>query len=89
MQMEMQEDDEEIEFEIFPQDSKLEVIYAPQRICLTTNILSEEVQLAPQSDYSALQLMLDKALSQENYEIAQKLQEILQLTNNSSKVEDK
>jgi hypothetical protein len=89
MQMEMQEDDEEIEFEIFSQDSKLEVIYAPQRICLTTNILSEEVQLAPQSDYSALQIMLDKALSQENYEIAQKLQEILQLTNNSSKVEDK
>jgi hypothetical protein len=27
--------------------------------------------------------MLDKALAQENYEIAQKLQEILQLTNNS------
>jgi hypothetical protein len=89
MQMEMQEENEEIEFEIFHQDSKLEVIYAPQRICLTTNILTEEAPIAPQSEYSALQVMLEKALSQENYEIAQKLQEILQLTNNSSKVGDK
>ncbi len=83
MQNEMGEDDEEIEFEFFSQDSKLEVIYAPQRICLTTNITSEEVAASTQTENLALQVMLDKALAQENYEIAQKLQEILQLTNNS------
>ena len=80
---EMEEDGEELEFEFFPQDSKLEVIYAPQRICLTTNITTEEAPASVQTENFALQIMLDKALAQENYEIAQKLQEILQLTNNS------
>jgi len=82
MQTEMQEDDEEFESEFFPRDSKLEVIYAPQRICLTTNISNDEAPASALTEQIALQIMLDKALAQENYEIAQKLQEILQLTNN-------
>lgn len=88
MQEEMKDDDDEVIYEIFHQDSKLEVIYAPQRICLTTDITVEDGQnhasgSMPQSEYSTIQFMLDKALAEEHYEIAQKLQELLQLTNNS------
>ncbi len=76
-------DDEDIEIEFFATESRLEVIYSPQRICLTINVNSGEVPVAAKSDYSALQTMLDKALAKEDYELAQKLQEILKLTNNT------
>ena len=76
-------EDEDIEIEFFSAESRLEVIYSPQRICLTIDVNSGQVPTATQSDYSALQTMLDKALAKEEYELAQKLQEILQLTNNT------
>lgn len=75
-------EDEDIEIEVFSRESRMEVIYSPQRICLTVDINSGQVPVAKQSDYSALQNMLDKALAKEEYELAQKLQEILKLTNN-------
>ena len=76
-------EDEDIEIEFFSTESRLEVIYSPQRICLTIDVNSGQVPTATQSDYSALQNMLDKALAKEEYELAQKLQEILKLTNNT------
>jgi hypothetical protein len=82
MRQEMGED-EDIEIEFVTAESRLEVIYAPQRICLTVDINSGQVPTATKSDYSALQSMLDKALAKEDYELAQKLQEILKLTNNT------
>ncbi len=57
-------------------DSKLEVIYAPQRICLTVNA-APEVKEEISSEESVLNRMLKKALKSENYELAGKIQEIL------------
>lgn len=73
------EEDLQIEIEV-DQDSKLEVAYAPQRICVTmdTEIFSDSTGSVSES--TTLQKMLDKAISQEKYEIAQKIQEILKLT---------
>ena len=75
------DEDDDIEFEFISSESRLEVIYSPQRICLTVDINSGQVPTAAKSDYSALQSMLDRALAKEDYELAQKLQEILKLTN--------
>jgi len=85
-ELEMGEDideDEEMEIEFYITESRIEVIYAPQRICLTVDANSGQLPVAAQSDYSTLQSMLEKALAKEDYELAQKLQEILKLTNNT------
>ncbi|NBV28563.1 hypothetical protein EBS02_06060 [bacterium] len=73
--------EEELDIEIeVDQDSKLEVAYAPQRICVTMNTEIFSESPASVSESTTLQKMLDNAISQEKYEIAQKIQEILKMT---------
>lgn len=68
-------------------DSTLEVIYSPQRITVTgSNHQNNSNQ--EDSDISRLESMLKKALDSENYEIANKIKEILNLQNIQSS-EDK
>ncbi len=85
---EMGEEELEEGVEIFPQESRLEVIYAPQRISLTIDLSSDnQVGMGATSDSSTLQTMLDKALAKEDYELAQKLQDILKITNKDSEID--
>lgn len=72
------EEDEDMEEYVF--DSRLEVFYAPQRIAITANLESPEEAKAD-SEFSAIETMLEKALSTENYELASKLKEVLKHKN--------
>ena len=69
------EEDEDLEE--FSFDSRLEVFYAPQRIAITANLGSEGNTMNPDSDFSTIESMLEKALRSENYELASKLREVL------------
>jgi hypothetical protein len=83
-----EEDMDEEETESIGQESRLEVIYAPQRISLTIDLGSDQnIGMSTNSDHSTLQKMLDKALAKEDYELAQKLQDILKLTNKDSEID--
>jgi hypothetical protein len=64
---------EDIEFE-----STLEVIYSPQRICVVDNTGRVSPQ-SEDSDISRLELMLEKALSSEQYELASKIKDVINL----------
>jgi hypothetical protein len=75
----LSQEDEEFELEIEMPNTKLEVIYAPQRICITMNTGESSGQSAP-SDINTLKIMLENALSEENYEMAQKIQDILKMS---------
>lgn len=72
--MEFEEDEDLEEFSF---DSRLEVFYAPQRIAISANLSSEENTMNPDSDFSTIESMLEKALRSENYELASKLREVL------------
>jgi hypothetical protein len=61
-------------------DSTLEVIYSPQRIMVSGNSPHLEVT-QENSDTVQLENMLKKALASENYEVANKIKEILDLQN--------
>jgi hypothetical protein len=68
-------------------DSTLEVIYSPQRITVSgSNPQTEAVN--EDSDVTLLESMLKKALDSENYELANKIKELLALQNTQSS-EDK
>lgn len=68
-------------------DSTLEVIYSPQRITVAGSSHKNEA-LNEDSDVTRLETMLKKALDSENYELANKIKELLALQNNQQS-EDK
>lgn len=68
-------------------DSTLEVIYSPQRITVAGNSHRNDA-INDDSDVTRLETMLKKALDSENYELANKIKEILSLQNNQE-TEDK
>jgi hypothetical protein len=61
-------------------DSTLEVIYSPQRIMVAGNSPQQDL-IKDDSDTLKLETMLKKALLSENYEIANKIKELLALQN--------
>lgn len=63
-------------------DSRLEVIYSPQRICLTVN--ASPPQISDNPGYKILSDMMESALKKENYELAKKIKDILDLANSGS-----
>jgi len=78
----------ELEIDDYRVESRLEVLFSPQRICLTVDAKPEEVGDALSNEEAVLTKMLKKALKSENYEIAGKIQELLDL-NNSESTSDK
>jgi hypothetical protein len=68
-------------------DSTLEVIYSPQRITVAGNS-HHNGGVSEDSDVTRLETMLKKALDSENYELANKIKELLALQNNQE-TEDK
>lgn len=80
--------EDDLELEDFKADSRLEVLFSPQRICLTMDAKSEEDFDILSNDEEVLTKMLKKALKSENYEVAGKIQELLDL-NNSKTTSDK
>lgn len=72
------EDEQDMDQYVF--DSRLEVLYAPQRIALTANLGTEE-EIKQDSEFSSIESMLEKAISTENYELASKLREVLKHKN--------
>jgi hypothetical protein len=79
------QEDEEIEFEIEMPNTKLEVVYAPQRICIMMDT-GEGSTPSPSSDLDTLKVMLENALAEENYEMAQKIQDILKMAHKSEQI---
>ncbi len=78
---------EEGEEEEYKVDSRLEVFYAPQRISLTIDARPEDPKDPNFADSVILNAMLQKALESENYELAGKLQELLDLKKSADKVD--
>lgn len=78
----------EAEMDEFKVDSRLEVIFAPQRICLTVDAKPEQKGDELSNEEMILTKMLKKALKSENYELAGKIQEVLD-SNNSESTSDK
>jgi hypothetical protein len=81
------DDFEEMDEEDFKVDSRLEVFYAPQRISLTIDARPENSADMESVDTVILSQMLKKALDSENYELAGKLQELLDLKKSTDKVD--
>jgi hypothetical protein len=79
----LSQEDEEIEFEVELPNTKLEVIYAPQRICIS---MDTGVTPSGVSDLDTLKSMLENALAEENYEMAQKIQDILKMSHKSEEI---
>ena len=79
----LSQEDEEIEFEVELPNTKLEVIYAPQRICIS---MDTGVTPSSVSDLDTLKSMLENALAEENYEMAQKIQDILKMSHKSEEI---
>lgn len=82
------EDFNEDEMDDFIVNSRLEVLFSPQRICLSINAKSEEADDELSNEAAVLTKMLKKALDSENYELAGKIQEVLD-SNNSESGSDK
>jgi hypothetical protein len=79
----LSQEEEEIEFEVELPNTKLEVIYAPQRICIS---MDTGVTPSGVSDLDTLKAMLENALAEENYEMAQKIQDILKMSHKSEEI---
>jgi hypothetical protein len=79
----LSQEDEEIEFEVELPNTRLEVIYAPQRICIS---MDTGVTPSGVSDLDTLKAMLENALAEENYEMAQKIQDILKMSHKSEEI---
>lgn len=71
----------------FKVDSRLEVFYAPQRISLTIDARPDDSITEEYANSAVLGKMLQKALDSENYELAAKLQELLDLKNSTGNVD--
>lgn len=79
----LEEDSEEEEkinmiFEEIEMESTLEVIYSPQRICVVDNT-KKSGDGQNESDSLKLENMLQKALKNEQYELASKLKDVIRL----------
>lgn len=59
--------------------STLEVIYSPQRVCVISDEISEEIVNNEDSDAKRLESMLKKALDSENYELATMIRDVIKL----------
>jgi len=84
---EMEEDENEYEEEETDDSivtSRLEVIYAPQRIALLISSLREEI-LEDQEDSAMIEIMMQKAIQNEDYELASKFKDILKHQNKETK----
>jgi hypothetical protein len=81
--LDIEEDEEEIEDEI-QLGSSIEVIYSPQRICLS-NISGKPDYRIEESDFDRLENMLKKAIDSENYELASKIRDVIKVHNSESK----
>lgn len=77
-----EEDEEEDEFSDIV-NSRLEVIFAPHRIAMMINSFKEEY-IDTESDVVKIELMLKKALQNEDYELASKFRDILKYQNKES-----
>jgi hypothetical protein len=64
--------------------SRLEVIYAPQRIALIINSYREEIT-EEEEDSVMLEVMMQKAIDKEDYELASKFKDILKHQNKEMK----
>lgn len=64
--------------------SRLEVIYAPQRIALIVNSFKEELA-EEEEDSVMLEMMMQKAIQKEDYELASKFKDILKHQNKEAK----
>jgi len=80
--------DDDLEMEDFKVESRLEVLFSPQRICLTIDAKPQQAVDDLSNEEAVLTKMMQKALKFENYEVAGKIQELLDL-NNSKTVSDK
>lgn len=79
---------DDLEIEDFKVESRLEVLFSPQRICLTIDAKHQQVVDNISNEEAVLTKMLKKALKSEKYEMAGKIQELLDL-NNSEASSDK
>jgi hypothetical protein len=78
------EDGEKIELsedEMLIVNSKLEVIFAPQRISMMIDSIAGEYSNEEESDIMKIELMMQKALQAEDYELASKFRDILKYQN--------
>jgi ABC-type bacteriocin/lantibiotic exporter with double-glycine peptidase domain len=78
---EVNDEDLQDELDDLKIDSRLEAIYSPQRICLTVNADKKE-DSSSDPEFSMLSQMMDKAIKKENYELAKKIKDVMDLTNN-------
>lgn len=78
----MEEDDEIDDLDDIKMDSRLEVVYSPQRICLTVNA-GPQKDPKDRTELGILSEMMKNAIKKENYELAKKIKDILDLTNTS------
>lgn len=65
-------------------NSRLEVILAPQRIAMIVNSVKSEEFYEGESDSLKIEIMLQKALQSEDYELASKFRDILKYQNKES-----
>jgi len=89
MPNEDEELDEEFEDDIeeFIPESRLEVFYAPQRIALTLRAAPIVISPAEEIENATLKQMLDSALSKEDYELARKVQDLIDHTKTDIKTD--
>jgi protein-arginine kinase activator protein McsA len=78
---EEEEEDDGIEAQI---GSSIEVIYSPQRICLS-NVMGKLDYKIEETDFDRLDNMLKKAIDSENYELASKIRDVIKVHSNESK----
>jgi hypothetical protein len=78
-----EEDDESEDMEI-QIGSSIEVIYSPQRICLS-NVMGKSDYKIEESDFDRLDNMLKKAIDSENYELASKIRDVIKVHSSESK----
>lgn len=69
----------------FEMESTLEVIYSPQRVCVVENSKKDRIE-SEDSDKIKLENMLEKALKNEQYELASKLKEVLSFQNKGGEI---
>ncbi len=71
---------EELQEEIIV-SSRLEVIYAPQRISLSIGSVREQLSDGEEPDTLKIEMMMQKAIQNEDYELASKFRDILKYQN--------
>jgi hypothetical protein len=76
-----EDESEDMEIQI---GSSIEVIYSPQRICLS-NVVGKSDYMIEESDFDRLDNMLKKAIDSENYELASKIRDVIKVHNTEFK----